>query len=125
MKCLNCQKTLIGRADKKYCDVYCKSAIQYKNALIHPATRFQWVQNQLKLNRRILKKYNKAGKVVIRKSLLVEEGFNPQYFTNYWKNQKGDIYWFVFEYGFLIKKEKEIEKYVLILWQDNMAKRQY
>jgi len=125
MKCLNCNKTLIGRADKKYCDVYCKSAFQYKNALINPATRFQWVQNQLKLNRRILKKYNKAGKVVIRKSVLVEEGFNPQYFTNYWKNKKGDIYWFVFEYGFLIKKEKGIEKYVLIIWQDYMAKSPY
>tara|TARA_R110000850_G_scaffold184714_1_gene310284 strand:+ start:49 stop:321 length:273 start_codon:yes stop_codon:yes gene_type:complete len=78
------------------------------------------VDNQLKANRRILKQYNKAGKATVRASLLKEEGFDPNFFTHYWKNQKGDVYLFVYEYGFLKKQEHQVEKYVLIKWQNYM-----
>tara|TARA_R110000744_G_C19099931_1_gene533457 strand:+ start:211 stop:477 length:267 start_codon:yes stop_codon:yes gene_type:complete len=80
------------------------------------------VDNQLKLNRKILKEYNKGGKVTIRSSVLLEVGFDPNFFTHYWKNQKKEIYLFVYEYGFLNKTENGKEKYVLVTWQDYMAK---
>jgi hypothetical protein len=38
------------------------------------------------------------------------------------KNQKGDVYLFVYEYGFLKRKENGKDKYVLILWQEYMKK---
>jgi hypothetical protein len=60
---------------------------------------------QLKLNRRLLKNFNKAGKAVIRKEELLLEGFIPNHFTQYWKNKKGDVYLFCYEFGFLEKKE--------------------
>ncbi len=44
------------------------------------------------------------------------------FFTHYWKNAKGDVYLFVYEYGFLKKVENNNEKYVLIQWQDYMDK---
>ncbi|WP_369412192.1 hypothetical protein [Hanstruepera marina] len=74
------------------------------------------------MNRRILKEFNKAGKAVVRQSVLIGEGFDPKFFTHYWKNQKGDVYLFVYEYGFLSKKENGNDKYVLIKWQDYMEK---
>jgi len=118
--CQSCGKLLIGRSDKLFCDVYCKSSYHYRRSLTEAPRFYNQVDNQLKLNRRILKSYNKAGKATIRASILKEQGFNPKFFTHYWKNQKGSVYLFVYEYGFLKKKEQDIEKYVLIQWQNYM-----
>lgn len=76
----------------------------------------------MKLNRKILKEYNKGGKVTVRAEMLLKLGFDPNFFTHYWKNQKEDVYLFVYEYGFLKKKENGKEKYVLVIWQDYMMK---
>ncbi|WP_350290052.1 hypothetical protein [uncultured Croceitalea sp.] len=121
-KCLYCEKSLTGRTDKKYCDLHCKSAFQYKKEKENPERFYNKVDNQLKLNRKILKEFNKGGKVIIRANVLLELGFDPNFFTHYWKNQNEDIYLFVYEYGFLKKIEQKKEKYVLVIWQDYMAK---
>jgi hypothetical protein len=120
--CLACKKELQGRSDKKFCDVYCKSSYHYKKSIEEEPRFYDKVANQLKLNRRILKHFNKAGKVTIRSEQLITEGFNPNYFTHYWKNKKGDVYLFVYEYGFLKRMENNIEKYILIQWQSYMKK---
>ncbi|WP_317206761.1 hypothetical protein [Psychroserpens luteolus] len=78
------------------------------------------MDNQLKLNRKILKQYNKAGKATVRASVLHKEGFNANFFTHFWKNSKKDVYLFAYEYGFLKKKEGNTTKYVLVKWQDYM-----
>jgi len=118
--CLSCKKELQGRSDKKFCDVYCKSSYQYQQSKLNPSRFYNRVDNQLKQNRRILKYYNKAGKATIRSRILTEQGFNPNFFTHYWKNNKGDVYLFVYEYGFLKKVEHGKGKYILIKWQDYM-----
>lgn len=119
-ECFHCGKVLGGRTDKKFCDSHCKSAYQYKKEKLNPERFYNKVDNQLKLNRKILKEYNKGGKVTIRTSVLLELGFNPNFFTHYWKNQKGEAYLFVYEYGFLRKDENGKDKYVLVTWQDYM-----
>ncbi len=86
-----------------------------------PDRIFTRIDKQLKLNRIILKSFNKGGKSIVRKSKLVKEGFDPNFFTHYWKNQKGAVYLFCYEFGFLHKREKEIDKYVLVDWQDYMS----
>lgn len=53
--------------------------------------------------------------------MLINEGFNPKYFTHYWKNQKGAVYLFCYEFGFLERKEHNKVKYVLIQWQEYMG----
>lgn len=120
--CLYCQKEIEGRTDKKYCDLHCKSAYQYQQAKDQPERFYNKVDNQLRLNRKILKEYNKGGKVTIREEVLTNLGFNSNFFTHYWKNQKGDVYLFVYEYGFLKRNENGQDKYVLILWQEYMGK---
>lgn len=118
--CKSCGKELTGRSDKVFCDLHCKSSYHYRRSLEEAPRFYNKVDNQLKQNRRILKAYNKAGKATVRIGVLESEGFNPKFFTHYWKNQKGDVYLFVYEYGFLKKKEQNLEKYILIQWQDYM-----
>ena len=118
--CLACKKKMTGRSDKKFCDLYCKSSFHYKKSLEEAPRFYNKVDNQLKLNRRILKNFNKAGKATLRATLILDLGFNPNFFTHYWKNTKGDVYLFIYEYGFLKRKEHNVEKYVLIKWQQFM-----
>ena len=119
-KCTACGKLLEGRSDKKFCDPYCKSSYHYKISLEATPRFYNKVDRQLKTNRRILKKYNKAGKATVRAEVIIAEGFNPKFFTHYWKNTKGDVYLFVYEYGFLTKIENHTNKYILIKWQPYM-----
>src|SRR6478735_858555 len=99
-KCLECKKVLEGRNDKKFCSVYCKSAYHYKSNESKEPSTYVRISDQLKLNRRILKKYNASGQSQIRKELLVKEGFDFAYFTHYWKAKNGNVYFFCFEFGF-------------------------
>lgn len=120
-KCPICGSVIMGRTDKIFCSTKCKSIDQYEKRQ-ETETFYLTVEKQLRTNRKTLKKYNKSGFTTIRKSKLIEDGFNPNFFTHYWKNQKGDVYLFVYEYGFLTKNESGKEKYVLVTWQDYMAK---
>jgi len=119
-KCLNCNKELSGRSDKVFCDAYCKSSFHYKKKQGEKKSLFESIDKQLKTNRRLLKLFNKAGKAVVRKEELIAEGFNPKYLTHYWKNAKGEVYLFCYEFGFLEKQENSKPKYVLVKWQDYM-----
>ncbi|MCC5921597.1 MAG: hypothetical protein LAT68_11320 [Cyclobacteriaceae bacterium] len=121
--CKHCGKVLIGRSDKKYCDPYCKSAFQYQEQKVNQSNFYLKVDRQLKKNRKILSTYTKAGKATARAEVLAEEGFNPKFFTHYWKNNKGEVYLFCYEYGFLsFMDAKGMKKYSLVKWQPYMEK---
>lgn len=121
-KCPVCDKTIKGRTDKKFCDPSCKSAFHYQALLEEGGGFYTRVDRQLKTNRRILKRFNKAGKATVRAEVLIGQGFDPQFFTHYWKNTKGEVYLFVYEFGFLTKKENDRKKYILVTWQPYMEK---
>jgi len=121
-KCIGCEDEITGRVDKIFCSDYCKSNYHYKKNIEKEKGLFVFIDRQLKLNRRLLNHFNKAGKAVIRKEELLKAGFNPKYFTHYWKNKKGDVYLFCYEFGFLEKQEQGRSKYVLVQWQDYMEK---
>jgi hypothetical protein len=119
-KCPVCGEELKGRSDRVYCSSKCKSSNQYEERL-EKEQYYLKVDRQLKVNRKLLKRFNTAGKSTIRKELLIEAGFDPMYFTNYWKNQKGDVYLFCYEFGFIERKENDKTKYVLVHWQEYMS----
>ena len=120
--CLACEQELQGRTDKKFCDPYCKSAYHYKKSRDGNAGFYATVDRKLKTNRKILKSFNKAGKATVRANTLIRQGFDPNFFTHYWKNKQGDVYLFVYEYGFLSKLENGKKKFILVTWQAYMAK---
>jgi hypothetical protein len=121
-KCPSCGHEITGRTDKKFCNVYCKSAFHYRKSKFDLAGFYLRVDKILKHNRKLLKVYNKSGKSVVRAETILNEGFNPNFFTHYWKNAKGDVYLFVYEYGFLKLTENGKDKYVLVTWQEYMNK---
>ncbi|HWI93788.1 MAG TPA: hypothetical protein VNT20_21050 [Flavisolibacter sp.] len=114
-KCLYCDKTLNGRADKKFCNDYCRNA--YNNQLKSansPLVRN--IHNALIKNRRIMETMLGEEKMVKQpKEKFLNQGFNFKYFTHHYTNQKGNVYVFCYEYGylplehdwFLIVKRKE------------------
>ncbi len=121
-KCPVCDKPIKGRTDKKFCDPSCKSAYHYQALQKEGRGFYARVDRQLKTNRRILKKFNKAGKAIVRSEVLIEQGFNPHFITHYWKNASKDLYFFVYEFGFLSKMEHGRKKYVLVTWQPYMER---
>lgn len=118
--CAACKKELTGRIDKIFCSSYCKSAYHYQKNRDSGNNLFKQIDDQLKLNRRILKEYNKSGKTTVRKDVLISEGFDPKFFTHYWKNNKDQVYLFCYEYGFLSIQEGVKSKYLLVQWQGYM-----
>lgn len=119
-KCVECGDKIEGRVDKIFCTPYCKSNHHYKKNIEKEQGLYVAIDRQLKLNRRLLHHFNRSGKAVVRKEDFLKAGFNPKYFTHYWKNQQGDVYLFCYEFGFLEKKENGKSKYVLVQWQEYM-----
>jgi len=118
--CISCDEVFEGRSDRKFCCDYCKSNYHYLLNKKKEDSFFIKVTKQLKLNRRLLRDFNKAGKAIVRVDVLLELGFDPKFFTHYWKNKKGDVYLFVFEFGFLRRVENRREKFILVMWQEYM-----
>ena len=122
-KCLECGDAFTeGRVDKKFCRDICRMAYNLRLREESTPEIYHTIKKQLNLNRRVLRQFNRGAKVTVRKDLLESQGFDPRFFTHYWKNKKGDVYLFVFEYGFMRLKDKSIDKYVLITWQTYMDK---
>lgn len=119
--CLNCNKVLEGRQGKKFCNAYCKSNFHYEKNKDNEPSIFRKIESQLKKNRKILKKFNQAGKATVRENHLMDQGFNPRVLTHYWKNAKGGTYLFCFEFGFMKIRENNRTKYSLIKWQAYMS----
>jgi len=119
-KCPVCETLVKGRSDKVFCSTKCKSIRQYERRQENEKFYLK-VDGKLKTNRKLLRYYNKSGYTTLRKSELLNAGFDPKFFTHYWKNKKGDVYLFVYEYGFLSTTTNGREKYILVIWQDYMA----
>ena len=101
--CLECSKVLRGRADKKFCDDLCRNS--YNNKLNSDSNAFvRNVNNLLRRNRRILEEALPANEETVKlpKSKLVERSFSFKYFTHTYTNKKGNIYYFCYEYGYLL-----------------------
>lgn len=100
--CLACSKPLKGRIDKKFCDDYCRSSFNNKhNNLANPVLRN--INNSLKRNRRILEEFLHEGErtVKIDKNKLIEKGFNFKYITHMYKNKKGVLCYYCYDYGYV------------------------
>jgi predicted nucleic acid-binding Zn ribbon protein len=119
--CPVCQDEIKGRQDKKFCSPNCKSSHQYEKRREEEDFFFE-VEAQLKTNRKLLKRYNLRGKTILRREELLQEGFNPNFFTHYWKTTKGEVYLFVYDFGFLAITDQQKKKYLIVKWQDYMKK---
>lgn len=78
--CLNCESPLQGRADKKFCDVYCRNS--YNNEKLRERNNtMRNIEHALRRNRKILEKLYLSKRTKNRNDLLTE-GFTFQFFTH-------------------------------------------
>lgn len=100
--CLACSKSVRGRTDKKFCDDYCRNA--FNNQLKADSNNMvRNINNALRKNRRILEELLPANEKMVKtkQEKLLQQGFLFKYFTHVYTNQKGNIYHFCYEYGYL------------------------
>jgi hypothetical protein len=100
--CLECNKTLKGRVDKKFCDDLCRNS--YNNKLNSDTNAYvRNINNLLRRNRRVLEEVLASEEMVkVQKTKLIEKAFSFKYFTHTYTNKKGNVYFFCYEYGYLL-----------------------
>jgi hypothetical protein len=99
-KCLECKEEFKGRIDKRFCSDQCRNT--YNNRNNSDSTNYvRNINHVLKKNRRILAQLNPDGKGKTHRNKLNELGFNFNYFTSLLRTQKGSVYYFCYEYGYL------------------------
>ena len=116
--CLACGKTIKGRADKKFCDDYCRN--NYNNqqkAKGSHSTYVRNINNALLKNRKILDGILPVTEKTAKANLdkLQRIGFNFNYITNIYTTKDNKQYFYCYDYGylpldhdwFLIVKRKE------------------
>jgi hypothetical protein len=100
-KCLECQKLINGRTDKKFCDDGCRNS--YNNKLNSQADAIvRTVNAVLRKNRNILRGLLlNSEKITVSDKMLKVPGFNFEYFTHVYETRAGAVYRFCYEYGYL------------------------
>lgn len=105
--CLDCKAVLNGRADKKFCDDRCRT--NYNNHLRAEDNSFlNEINRILKKNRDILRAKNPEGKTKVKRDALVRKGFDFNFHTHTYATQKGQVYFFCYEYGYLPLENDEL-----------------
>jgi len=101
--CLQCSKPMrSGRQDKKFCDDYCRSVYNNRNKKVIPES-VKKINSILIHNREVLKDLldHETGKSKVHENKLVEHNFDFRYHTHNYTTQKGQVYLFWYEYGYL------------------------
>jgi predicted nucleic acid-binding Zn ribbon protein len=100
--CAACGKPLKGRADKRFCDDYCRNS--YNNQLKAASNNLvRNINNALGKNRRILESLLPEGEETAKahKEKLQRLGFQFKYITHTYVTKTGKTYFYCYEYGYL------------------------
>ncbi|WP_247233151.1 hypothetical protein [Telluribacter sp. SYSU D00476] len=115
--CLECETPIAGRADKKFCSDMCRNS--YNNRLNSDSYNVvRNINNQLRRNRRILEEICQDDKAKTTKSNLITRGFDFSFITSLRTTQKGNIYHFVYDYGYL-----ELENDIYLIVKDSRSEK--
>ena len=114
--CLQCGSTFRGRADKKFCDDYCRN--NYHNRIkAHSNNNIRNINNALGRNRRILKDLLPAEEKMVKttKEKLLNHGFSFKYITHKFTNKTGSTYYYCYDHGYLALDD---ERYLIVHWRE-------
>lgn len=108
--CLECNEKIVGREDKKFCSDGCRNA--YNNKMNKDSTNYMRnINNKLRKNYRILTELNLEGKTKTTRTKLVSKGFDFEFFTNVLNTKTGNIYYFLYDQGYMAL---ENDYYILV-----------
>ena len=105
-RCLQCNRTLRGRTDKKFCDAYCRN-VYHNGQKKHVNFSLQKINGILKKNRSILERFFKSKNKPcrVKKQMLLKRGFNINFFTHLATDKKSRVFVFCYEYGYLLTED--------------------
>lgn len=117
--CLNCEKVITGRSDKKYCGDVCKNEHhnQNKSDFAYIEKR---VKKKLKSNRDILKEIlGKQTSCIVTMDFLVGKGYEIGFLTHYKDvGAKETRYYYVFDYGFCEEDDGRLKVVKAFEWRE-------
>lgn len=125
--CLQCDKPITGRIDKKFCDDQCRNSYNNQNKRADEKL-IQEVNRLIRRNRRILKSLCPIGKATVRKDVLDALGYDYRYFSNIYKSSQNQVYYINYDYAFSPIKQEDrktgemVHKAVIVQKQDYFDK---
>ncbi|HEX7847323.1 MAG TPA: hypothetical protein VF476_16095 [Chitinophagaceae bacterium] len=102
--CLACGSGLQGRADKKFCNDYCRNNFNNEQKVKKGTAEVVRAINKILLNnRKILEGLLREGeeKITVNKHRLIQPGFQFKYFTHLYTTGAGKVYRYCYDYGYL------------------------
>jgi hypothetical protein len=117
--CLDCQKPIRGRADKKFCNDFCRAAFN-NSRKTDGRESIKEINLILKRNRNILKEKTANGDRKLKREVLLRNGFNFDFHTHLYTTEHGDTYFFCYEHGYLGLNNEE----VLVMKQEAVGQHQ-
>ena len=110
IECPVCGSKIVGRRDKKFCDVQCR--VTYHQRMNNDCDKMiRKLNNRLKKNRRILDQFNELGKTICSTKQLLFLGFDFSIHTSIYKNKEGDTFYYCYDRGYVSKGR---DKYSLV-----------
>lgn len=105
--CQLCQKPIKGRSDKKFCNDYCRNGYNNQNK----STQINIIRNTnhaLLKNRKILKELlpECCPLIKVKREKLLQLGYFFNYTTSVYKNKKGSIYYYCYDFGMMPLNEE-------------------
>ena len=99
--CLDCNKPINGRSDKKFCDDSCRNS--YNNKLnAEDSKEFKKINAYLKKNRKLfIQLLNNENKITVSEKKLNELGFQYDYITGIYTTKAGVMYKLCYEFAWL------------------------
>jgi predicted nucleic acid-binding Zn ribbon protein len=111
-RCEECGKELHGRIDQRFCNDLCRNDYNRKKRIFEQRTEPEFIRqvfNVIRRNYKILERFNANGdNRLVSRQILIEQGFSFKFFTSIHQTQKGEIYKYVFDYGWLATESGKI-----------------
>jgi predicted nucleic acid-binding Zn ribbon protein len=106
--CPICKKKIIGRSDKKFCSLTCKS-IYYKRLRDATQKETERIDKLLHRNHSILLETLKHNdKIKITKDKLEDKGFQFKYCTGVYYNQQNKLCFYVYDFMWYELKDRRV-----------------
>lgn len=115
-KCIECDEPFHGRSDKRFCSDQCRTA-NYNDKNKEVTNYIRNVNAIVRKNRKVLAQLNPEGKIRLKREKLATAGFNFKFFTNVYRTQKGDIYYFCYDQGY---RKLDNDFFMLVVRKENI-----
>ncbi len=108
-KCKMCKKKVVGRSDKIFCSIACKSKYHRKLRNVTGKVTKQ-IDIILHRNRSILLEIlgKRRLKIKVNRIVLEKKKFNYKYHTHFTRNSKGKIYYYVYDLAWMSFSDDDI-----------------